>query len=94
MEMSADITPIRQLQSQLESIGLLISSVSHVIKGLLSGLDGGVYLVNTGLEKGNQKRITQGWEMVQMTTPRFGTRGETEKSVSLKAHFGVGCGYS
>lgn len=70
MEMSADITPIRQLQSQLESIGLLISSVSHGIKGLLSGLDGGVYLVNTGLEKGNQKRVNQGWEMVQRNIER------------------------
>ncbi len=71
MEMSTDITPIRQLQSQLESIGLLISSVSHGIKGLLSGLDGGVYLVNTGLAKGNQKRVTQGWEMVQRNVERI-----------------------
>src|SRR3990172_6029012 len=29
MEMSTNITPIRELQSQLESIGLLIRSVSH-----------------------------------------------------------------
>ena len=71
MEMSTNITPIRELQSQLESIGLLISSVSHSIKGLLTGLDGGMYLVNTGLQKNNQQRISQGWEMVQRNIERI-----------------------
>jgi PAS domain S-box-containing protein len=71
MEMSTNITPIRRLQSQLESIGLLISSVSHGIKGLLTGLDGGMYLVNTGLKKNNQPRIAQGWEMVERNIERI-----------------------
>lgn len=64
MEMSADITQVRQLQSQLSSIGLIISSISHDLKGLLSGLDGGIYLVNSGLGKNDRKRIETGWEMV------------------------------
>ena len=71
MEMSANITPIRQLQSQLESTGLLISSISHGIKGLLTGLDGGIYLVNSGMEKGNDKRLKKGWEMVQRNMDRI-----------------------
>jgi PAS domain S-box-containing protein len=71
MEMSTDITPIRQLQSQLESIGLLIGSVSHGIKGLLNGLDGGMYLVNTGMKKGDQPRIQKGWEMVERNVNRI-----------------------
>ena len=71
MEMSTDITPIRQLQSQLEGIGLLISSISHGIKGLLTGLDGGMYLVNTGLSKNNTQRVEQGWEMVQRNIDRI-----------------------
>ena len=36
MEMSTDITPIRELQSQLTSIGLLVGSISHGIKGLVT----------------------------------------------------------
>jgi signal transduction histidine kinase len=71
MEMSTDITPIRTLQSQLESIGLLIGSVSHGIKGLLNGLDGGMYLVNTGMKKGDQGRIQKGWEMVERNVNRI-----------------------
>jgi len=65
MEMSADITIIRELQSQLESIGLLISTISHDIKGLLNGLDGGIYLVNSGIQKNDNDRRTKGWKMVQ-----------------------------
>nr|MBC8204073.1 PAS domain-containing sensor histidine kinase [FCB group bacterium] len=71
MEMSADITPIRQLQSQLTSIGLLISSISHGLKGLLNGLDGGVYLVNSGLAKNNQERMKKGWDIVLRNVDRI-----------------------
>jgi len=63
VEMSADITEIRQLQDKLTSVGLLIGSISHGIKGLLNGLDGGIYLVNTGLKKNNRERIDKGWEI-------------------------------
>lgn len=71
MEMSTDITQIRQLQSQLTSIGLLISSISHGLKGLLNGLDGGVYLVNSGLEKDNQERVQKGWDIVLRNVSRI-----------------------
>jgi PAS domain S-box-containing protein len=71
MEMSADITPVRELQSQLTSLGLLVGSVSHGLKGLLTGLDGGIYLVNSGLEKGDQSRVTKGWEMVRRNVARI-----------------------
>jgi len=63
VEMSADITKIRQLQDKLSSVGLLIGSISHGIKGLLNGLDGGIYLVNSGLKKNDRARIDQGWEI-------------------------------
>jgi len=71
IEMSADITQIRQLQSKLTSTGLLISSISHGLKGLLSSLDGGFYLVNTGLEKNNQERMKKGWEIAQRNVERI-----------------------
>jgi PAS domain S-box-containing protein len=71
IEMSADITQIRQLQSQLASLGLVISSISHGIKGLLTSLDGGIYLVNSGLEKNNSDRLKQGWQMVERNFARI-----------------------
>ena len=71
MEMSTDITELRRLQDQLTSIGLLISSISHGIKGLLTGMGGGIYLVNSGFEKNDQPRVQQGWEMVQRNIDRI-----------------------
>lgn len=71
IEMCVDITEMRALQSQLTSIGLLVGSISHGIKGLLTGLDGGIYMVNTGFEKGNPERVQKGWAMVQRNVERI-----------------------
>jgi len=71
MEMSANISQVRQLQSQLASIGLLISSISHGIKGLLNSLNGGIYLVNKGLASDNRTRLQQGWEIVLRNVSRI-----------------------
>jgi len=70
IEISTDITQIRELQDQLTSIGLLISTISHGIKGILNGLDGGIYLVNNGLKKNNPARVEQGWEIVLRNVTR------------------------
>jgi PAS domain S-box-containing protein len=71
MEISTNITEIRQLQDNLSSLGLKISSISHGIKGLLAGLDGGMYLVDTGFAKENQERIQEGWETVRTVISRI-----------------------
>jgi len=70
MEMSTNITEIRRIQSQLTSLGLLVSSISHGIKGQLTGLDGGVYLMNSGYEKNNPERVKKGWDMVKRNVDR------------------------
>jgi len=57
MEMSTDITQLRTLQDRLSNLGLLLGSTAHGIKGLLTALDGGVYRLGTGIEKGDQSRI-------------------------------------
>jgi len=71
MEMCVDITEMRELQSQLTSIGLLVGSISHGIKGLLTGLDGGIYMVNSGFQKNKPERVKKGWEMVQRNVERI-----------------------
>jgi len=71
MEMSANITQVRQLQSQLQSLGMLVGSISHGLKGLLSGLGGGVYLADSGLEKDDMRRIKSGFEMIRRNADRI-----------------------
>lgn len=65
MEMSANITEIRRLQDRLANLGLLAGTLSHGLKGLLMGLDGGAYLLNTGIERGIPERVGEGWRMLQ-----------------------------
>ena len=60
-----------ELQSRLSSLGLMIGSISHGIKGLLTGLDGGMYLLDSGFAKENQERIKEGWEVVQLMVDRI-----------------------
>jgi PAS domain S-box-containing protein len=71
MEMSTDITRVRQLQDQLSSIGLLIGSVSHGIKGLLTGLDAGMYTLTQGFSRDNAAEQEEGLEMVGFMVARI-----------------------
>jgi PAS domain S-box-containing protein len=70
MEMSADITQVRELGDRLTELGLLIGSVSHSLKGLLNGLSGGMYLVNSGFAKGDEPRVKKGWATVERNVAR------------------------
>jgi signal transduction histidine kinase len=71
MEMSTNITQIRKLQDHLASLGLLIGSISHGVKGLLTGLDAGLYSLRSGLQKGDSERVRKGWEMVYLMQGRI-----------------------
>ncbi len=54
-----------ELQDHLSSLGLMISSISHGIKGLLTGLDGGMYLLEKGFTQKNKDQIKEGWQIVK-----------------------------
>lgn len=73
MEMAVDITEIHRLQSRLTRLGLLMGSMSHSVKSLLTGLDGGMYLMKTGLAKQDSKRIEEGWSAVSELMERLRT---------------------
>ena len=71
MEMSTNVTRTRRLEDQLASLGLMIGSVSHGIKGLLTGLDGGMYLLDSGFKKEDQLQIREGWDTVRFMVGRI-----------------------
>jgi len=60
-----------ELQTHLSSLGLMIGSISHGIKGLLTGLDGGMYLLDSGFAKENEDQIKEGWEVVKLMVGRI-----------------------
>jgi len=60
-----------ELQDHLSSLGLMIGSISHGIKGLLTGLDGGMYLLDSGFAKQNRERAKEGLEVVKIMAERI-----------------------
>ena len=71
MEMSTNITEVKRLQSELAILGETIAGMSHTIKNILCGLQGGVYVVDSGLIHGKQERIRTGWDMVKKNVEKI-----------------------
>ena len=66
-----DLRPIKQLEREkldnerLAAVGQTVAGLAHTIKNLLMGLEGGMYMVDTGLRKGDASRIVSGWDVLQ-----------------------------
>jgi signal transduction histidine kinase len=60
-----------ELQDHLASLGLMIGSISHGMKGLLTSLDGGLYLVSSGLGKNDIARAREGCKAARQTAERI-----------------------
>jgi signal transduction histidine kinase len=60
-----------ELQSHLASLGLMIGSISHGIKGLLTGLDGGLYIIGAGVNKEDIAQTQEGLEIVKQIVERI-----------------------
>lgn len=65
VEMSTNITEVRRLQNELAIMGRAVAEMAHRIKNIVMGLEGGIYVVNIGLEDGDDEAITKGWRMVE-----------------------------
>ena len=60
-----------ELQDHLSSLGIMIGSISHGIKGLLTRLDGGVYLMESAYENSEFDEIGEGLCMMKETVNRI-----------------------
>lgn len=64
IETGIDITPAKEIQSQLILLGETVARMAHSIKNIMMGLEGGVYVVNKGIEADDWKEVEEGWEMI------------------------------
>ncbi len=71
MIIATDINQIVDIQDHLTSLGLMVGSVSHGIKGLLTGLDGGVYVLDSAISKQDESQAKEGLEMVKQMTNKI-----------------------
>ena len=74
-----DIRRIKKLEAEnleaerLAAVGQTVAGLAHGIKNVLTGLEGGEYILNSGLQKGDIKRIQKGLEMLNRNTKRVST---------------------
>jgi two-component system NtrC family sensor kinase len=72
-----DLREIKRLQQdlirseRLAAIGQTVAGLAHCMKNILSGLEGGLYLVDKALEKKDMRSLGTGWDMVQRNIGRI-----------------------
>jgi signal transduction histidine kinase len=77
IEMSTDITAVKQLEQEkleaerLATVGQTVAGLAHGIKNVLMGLEGGVYIVQSGIQRGDSERLLKGWTMVEHNIGRI-----------------------
>ena len=69
--MSTNTSQIDELKDHLSSLGLMVGSMSHGIKALLTSLEGGVYMLGSGFSKDNREEIKEGYEVVKQMVGRM-----------------------
>jgi len=60
-----------KLTDHLSSLGLMIGTISHNIKGLLTNLDGGIYVARSGLKNRDHNTIEDGLELFEQAVDRI-----------------------
>ncbi len=86
IEMSLDISEMIKLQERLQQIeqekldierfaavGQTVAGLAHGIKNILMGLEGGMYVVNSGLQRENTELVSNGWSMLETNISKIST---------------------
>lgn len=77
VEMSTDITNVKLLEQEkvnaerLATVGQTVAGLAHGIKNLLMGIDGGMYVLESGMEKADPERMLKGWSMLKEDMARM-----------------------
>jgi histidine kinase len=56
---------------RLAAVGQTVAGLAHGIKNILTGLEGGMYVTSSGLKRGDEGRVRQGWEMLERNMGRI-----------------------
>ena len=73
-----DLREVRRLEKEkgqaqrMAAIGKTVAGVAHYIKNVLSGLQGGAYVINSALTKRDLELVERGWGMVEKNIDQIG----------------------
>jgi signal transduction histidine kinase len=64
IEMATNITRMKTDRKELITLGQSIALLSHGIKNIIEGLEGGAYVVDEGFKDGDMQLAQKGWRIV------------------------------
>ncbi len=79
MEMAVDLTKTRQLEKEkleaerLAAVGQTVAGLAHGVKNLITSLEGGMYMLSSGMKKSDIERIGKGMEILNRNVGRVST---------------------
>lgn len=56
---------------RLAAVGQAVAGLSHCIKNILNGMEGGSFILQKGLDKGNNNSIHEGWDILKRNSSRL-----------------------
>jgi PAS domain S-box-containing protein len=77
IEMSTDISEMKRLEHEkleaerLAAVGQTVAGLAHGIKNIIMGLEGGMFVVGSGLRNADSELIGEGWEMLEENIKRI-----------------------
>ena len=77
IEMSTDISEMKHLQQEkltaerLAAVGQTVAGLAHGIKNVIMGLEGGMYVVSSGIRRNDGEKIRQGWDILEENIARI-----------------------
>jgi PAS domain S-box-containing protein len=65
-----DVTKLHQMKDNLSNLGLMLSTISHSLRGCLTGLNASLYNVEAGFYRNNPAQIEEGLDLCKLMVDR------------------------
>ncbi len=66
-----DITKLREIQGNLSTLGMMVGTISHSLRGCLTGVNAGLYLIETGFYRDKPAQIEEGLDVTKLMADRI-----------------------
>jgi PAS domain S-box-containing protein len=70
MEVATDISRTVASQQELVLLGQAMANMAHYIKNIVTGLEGGMFVVEEGMNNDDEELLAEGWSMVRRNIER------------------------
>ena len=66
-----DVTNLHQMKDNLSTLGLMVGTISHSLRGCLTGLNASLYLIETGFYRNKPAQIEEGLDVTKLMADRI-----------------------